>query len=75
MSDCADNLMLTGVIRPCPDCAGERIFVAPDPCHDAYGAEFACTDCGAALFIDPALFAELLLADGSALDVAQPMCG
>jgi len=55
-------LMLTGVLRYCSDCDGERIFVEPDeesvdPGESASRAEFACTDCGAALFIDPAIFA------------------
>jgi hypothetical protein len=57
----ADALMLSGVLRYCSDCAGERIFVEPDA--DLVGAgeraaraEFACTDCGAGLFIDPAIF-------------------
>ena len=59
MTDCADNLMLAGVVRPCPDCADDRIFVAPDPCEEAVvGIDFACTDCGAALLIDPCLFAD-----------------
>ena len=69
MSDCADNLMLTGVVRPCPDCADDRIFVAPDPCEAAgVGIDFACTDCGAALLIDPCLFVdeEAITAAGAA---------
>jgi hypothetical protein len=49
----ADALMLTGALRYCSDCDGERIFVEAD--EDA--AAFACTSCGAALFIDPAMFA------------------
>lgn len=57
----ADSLMLTGVLRHCSDCDGERIFVEPDADLVGRGessarAEFACTDCGAALFIDPAIF-------------------
>jgi hypothetical protein len=57
----ADALMLTGVLRHCSDCDGERIFVEPDADLVGHGessarAEFACTDCGAALFIDPAIF-------------------
>jgi hypothetical protein len=58
----AHALMLTGVLRYCSDCDGERIFVEPD--EDAIDAwdnpargEFACTACGSALFIDPAMFA------------------
>lgn len=36
----ADNLMLSGVLAHCPDCAVETIFVAPDP-HgaDPHGAD------------------------------------
>jgi hypothetical protein len=57
----ADALMLTGVVRYCSDCDGERIFVEPDGdsvdnLQDAARAAFACTDCGAALFIDPTIF-------------------
>jgi hypothetical protein len=55
-------LMLTGVTRYCSECGGDRIFVEPqgvetpgDDGHDAL-AEYACTDCGAAMFIDPVLF-------------------
>jgi hypothetical protein len=56
----ADALMLTGVVRHCGDCGGERIFVEPDEDSAdefAAGTLFACMDCGAALFIDPAIFA------------------
>jgi hypothetical protein len=56
----AEVLMLTGVVRHCSDCDGERIFVEPDEDFAdefAAGAAFSCTDCGAALFIDPAIFA------------------
>ena len=60
MTDCADNLMLTGVVRHCPDCAGDRIFVAPQGCDEmSGGCDFCCTDCGAALLIDPCLFTDL----------------
>jgi len=46
--------MLTGVVLPCPDCGDERIFVAPDPLDaTARGADFACTECGAAILVDP----------------------
>jgi hypothetical protein len=58
----ADALMLTGVLRFCSDCDGERIFVEPDEdsgdIQNAAIAAFACTDCGAALFIDPSIFAQ-----------------
>jgi hypothetical protein len=48
----AELLMLTSVVRTCPDCIDERVFVAIDP--DA-AFEYACADCGAAIMIDPAL--------------------
>ena len=60
MSDLADSLMLTGVVRPCPDCVAERIFVATDECGDDRCA-FCCTDCGAAVLIDPLVDAALLV--------------
>ena len=54
MSELADLLMLTGIEWPCPSCAEERLFVVPDPADAAArGADFACTDCGAAILIDP----------------------
>jgi hypothetical protein len=43
-------LMLSGVSRPCPDCADDRVFVPADDA-DAPGA-YCCTDCGAALLIE-----------------------
>jgi hypothetical protein len=51
----ADNLMLTGSVLFCPDCADERIFVVPD-CGDGPGAaedcgDYCCTDCGAAVSV------------------------
>lgn len=52
MTDHADHLMLSGVVRSCPDCAAERIFVTTDECRDDR-FEFCCTTCGAALLIDP----------------------
>lgn len=47
----ADNLMLSGVLAHCPDCAVEAIFVAPDLLDAGHG-EHACTICGAAVLID-----------------------
>lgn len=47
----ADNLMLSGVLAHCPDCAVETIFVAPD-LLDIRPGEHACTICGAALLIE-----------------------
>ncbi|MGH3365708.1 MAG: hypothetical protein ACRDOY_00705 [Nocardioidaceae bacterium] len=46
----ADNLMLTGMVQRCPDCAEERIFVVPD-CGDCPGGsgDYCCTQCGAAV--------------------------
>jgi hypothetical protein len=50
-------LTLTGVTRFCSDCDGDRIFVEPEAADgEAAPAEYACTDCGAGLFIDPLLF-------------------
>jgi hypothetical protein len=43
-------LMLSGVSRPCPDCADDRVFVPADDI-DAAGA-YCCTACGAALLVD-----------------------
>jgi hypothetical protein len=69
----ADALMLTGVLRYCSDCNGERIFVEPDP--DA-SAEFACTTCGAALFIDSAMFASAgVEGTGESLDATDHLTG
>lgn len=53
MTDPADLLMLSGVVRACPDCLDERIFVSTDDCG-ADGCEYCCTTCGAAVLIDPA---------------------
>jgi hypothetical protein len=51
-ADAADNLMLTGTVLFCPDCADERIFVVPD-CGDGRGdcGDYCCTDCGAAVSV------------------------
>jgi hypothetical protein len=50
-------LTLTGVTRYCSDCGGDRIFVEPEAVDgESPLAEYACTDCGAGLFIDPLLF-------------------
>lgn len=55
-ANAADNLMLTGTVLFCPDCAGERIFVVPD-CGDGRGdcGDYCCCDCGAAvsLVVEP----------------------
>ncbi len=44
--------MLSGIVRACPDCIDERIFVPVSDC-DGDGCEFCCTSCGAAVMIDP----------------------
>jgi hypothetical protein len=51
-ANAADNLMLTGTVLCCPDCAAERIFVVPD-CGDGLGdcGDYCCTDCGAAVSV------------------------
>jgi hypothetical protein len=51
-ADAADNLMLTGTVLFCPDCADDRIFVEPD-CGDARGdcGDYCCTDCDAAVSV------------------------
>lgn len=48
----AELLMLSSVVRHCRDCDGEQTFVVVEP-EAAF--EFACTECGAAVMIDPAL--------------------
>jgi hypothetical protein len=52
MADIADLLMLSGVVRSCPDCHDDRIFV---PIDNTPAGEYCCTSCGAGLLIDPAL--------------------
>jgi len=47
----ADLLMLSGVVRDCPDCAAERIFVATDDGPDP-GVAYCCATCGAAILVD-----------------------
>jgi hypothetical protein len=49
-SEATDDLMLSGVVAYCPDCAVDTIFVAPEP--DGRNGEHACTACGAAVFIE-----------------------
>lgn len=48
MAEIADLLMLSGVVRVCPDCRDERILL---PADDAVA--YCCTSCGAAVVIDP----------------------
>jgi len=52
MTDAAYLLMMSGVVRPCPDCRDERIFVITDEC-ESDRCEFCCTTCGAAILVDP----------------------
>lgn len=52
MNDRAEILMLSGIVRACPDCRDERIFVPVEEC-DGDGCDFCCTSCGAAVMIDP----------------------
>lgn len=57
-ANAADNLMLTGTVLFCPDCADDRIFVVPD-CGDDLDdcGDYCCTDCGAAVSVVVALAA------------------
>jgi hypothetical protein len=57
MADIADLLMLSGVVRSCPDCHDERIFLPAGAIllESVHDGEYCCTGCGAALLIDPAL--------------------
>ena len=64
----ADLLMLSGVVRDCPDCAAEQIFVPVDDsrdtsrgaapgaaregAHDLSVGAYCCTGCGAAILLD-----------------------
>lgn len=52
MDNRADLLMLSGVPRWCPDCLHVRIFVPVDGERPDSGC-YCCTDCGAAVLIDP----------------------
>ncbi len=60
MNDPAKILMLSGVVRTCPDCLDDRIFVSIDE-YDTDSCEFCCTSCGAAVLIDPAFDYSLLI--------------
>jgi hypothetical protein len=57
----AELLMLSGTVRVCPDCRGERIFVSIDECASD-GCEFCCTSCGAAVLVDPVCDAPIVAA-------------
>jgi hypothetical protein len=50
MAEIAELLMLSGVVRSCPDCGDERIFV---PIESVDDGSVCCTTCGAALLVDP----------------------
>lgn len=56
----AELLMMSGVVRPCPDCDVEQIFVpvddGSDSPHDLGARAYCCTSCGAAILVD--LFVE-----------------
>lgn len=52
----ADLLMMSGVVRECPDCAVDQIFVPVDDGtelpHDLSASACCCTTCGAAILVD-----------------------
>jgi len=50
-SEPTELLMLTSVVHRCGDCGDDTLFVAVEI---DLGSEFACTECGAAVMIDPA---------------------
>ncbi|HEY7043967.1 MAG TPA: hypothetical protein VH419_09900 [Nocardioidaceae bacterium] len=70
----AELLMLSGVVRECPDCAGEQIFVAADdvvePGHEAGTGAYCCTACGAAILLDPLLERQRMQSGAAEHDVA-----
>jgi hypothetical protein len=51
MDNAADLLMLRGVVRHCPDCRDDQMFVPVEDC-DGGACEFCCTTCGAAILVD-----------------------
>ena len=61
MSTPDETLMLTGIVRMCPDCHEDRILVLVGDC-DADGCDYCCTTCGAAVFIDPVCDAAVVAA-------------
>ena len=53
----ADLLMLAGVVRLCPDCDADQIFMRADdasetPPTDLSASAYCCTACGAAILVD-----------------------
>jgi hypothetical protein len=52
----ADLLMLSGVVRLCPDCDADQIFMPADDAsetpHDLSASAYCCTACGAAILVD-----------------------
>ena len=52
----ADMLMLSGVVRVCPDCDVDQIFMPVDDGaetpHDLSASAYCCTACGAAILVD-----------------------
>ncbi len=70
MNTPADSLMLTGIVRECPDCRDERILVLVDDC-DADGCDYCCTTCGAAVLIDPICDYAVLATRGAGSEAAS----
>ncbi len=56
----AELLMMSGVVRECPDCDVDQIFMpvdeGSDHPHDLSASAYCCTSCGAAILVD--LFVE-----------------
>ncbi len=48
----ADLLLMSDLVRDCPDCAAERIFVPTDDGLDPGVGSYCCTTCGAAILMD-----------------------
>ena len=53
----ADLLMTSGVVRRCPDCTMDQIFMPVDDTSsdhplDLSASAYCCTSCGAAILID-----------------------
>ena len=52
----ADLLMTSGVVRHCPDCDVDQIFMPVDdgfdPPHDLSAGAYCCSSCGAAILVD-----------------------
>ncbi len=52
----AELLMMSGVVRECPDCDVDQIFMpvddAPEVPHDISASAYCCMTCGAAILVD-----------------------